>query len=197
MIGLALIAGLSILAQSVRASVTSGVANELTSDFVLNSGNTAPVPAPVADAARALPEVRSVATISWLDVRVGSFHTSASAVRAADVADNFLVTMQSGTLSALSGNSVLVDESTAEARHWQVGDTLTGTAGTLTDQTLVVGGIFRDSQAFGSHLIVDRSLYLSAVPANQRADVRAFVRAVPGRTCPLCAVSSPNSSVRT
>lgn len=79
MIGLALIAGLSVLAQSVKASVTDGVANELTSDFVLNSGNVVPVPAPVAGAARGLPQVRSVATVSFLDVRVGTFHASASA----------------------------------------------------------------------------------------------------------------------
>ena len=65
MIGLALIAGISVLAPSVKASVSSGVANELTSDFVLNSGNVAPVPAPVAGAARALPGVRSVAAVSF------------------------------------------------------------------------------------------------------------------------------------
>ena len=57
--------------QSVKASVSDGVDNELTSDFVLNSGNIAPVPTPVADAARALPGVRSVAEISALAVRVG------------------------------------------------------------------------------------------------------------------------------
>ena len=45
MIGLALIAGLSVLAASIKASVTEGVANELTSTFVLNSGDTATVPA--------------------------------------------------------------------------------------------------------------------------------------------------------
>jgi putative ABC transport system permease protein len=184
MIGLALIAGLSVLAASVKASVSEGVANELTSDFVLNSGNTAPVPAPVADAARALPQVRSVATISFLDVRVGTFRGSASAVSAADVADNFIVKMRGGQLSALSRQSVLVDETTAQDRGWQVGDPLTGTVGTLTDETLVVGGIYEDSQAFGSHMIVDRSTYVAALPVTQRMDLRVFVRAVPGADLP-------------
>jgi putative ABC transport system permease protein len=180
MIGLALIAGLSVLASSVKASVTEGVANELTSDFVLNSGNTASVPTPVAVGARALPQVRSVATISVLDVRVGSFRTTASAVSAADVAENFLVTMHSGQLSDLSRHAVLVDQTTAKDRGWELGDPLTGTVGTLTDERLLVGGIYEDSQAFGSHLIVDRSTYVAALPANQRMDVRVFVRAVPG-----------------
>jgi putative ABC transport system permease protein len=180
MIGLALIAGTSVLAQSVKASVSSGVANELTSDFVLNSGNVAPVPAPVADAARHLPQVRSVAAVGLLDVRIGSFHTMASAVTAADAADNFVVTMNKGSLSALDRHTMLVDQTTASAQGWRLGDTVTGMVGTIKHDPLVVGGIYRDSQAFGSHLIVDRSLYATALPANQRADTRLFVRAEPG-----------------
>jgi putative ABC transport system permease protein len=184
MIGLALIAGISVLAGSVNASVSSGVADELTSDFVLNSGNVAPVPAPVADAARALPTVRSVAAVSFVDVRISSFHSTASAVEADDVADNFLVTMKDGRLSALGRHALLVDETTASARGWHVGDSLSGMVGTLRGEHLVVGGIYRDSQAFGSHVIVDRSLYAAALPANQRADARLFLRAVPGADLP-------------
>ena len=47
MIGLALIAGLAVLASSVKASVSDGVRNELTSDYVLNGG-TSPVRSTVA-----------------------------------------------------------------------------------------------------------------------------------------------------
>lgn len=184
MIGLALIAGISVLAQSVKASVSSGVADELTSNFVLNSGNIAPVPAPVAAAARDLPSVRSVAAVSFVDVRIGTFHTSASATSAADVAVNFRVPMKDGTLSALGRNAVLVDETTATAHGWHVGDSLSGTVGTLSGEPLVVGGIYKDSQAFGSHVIVDRSLYDAALPVSQRADARLFVRATPGADLP-------------
>jgi putative ABC transport system permease protein len=169
-----------VLGNSVKASVAEGVSNELTSDYVLNSGVATPVPGSVAVGARALPRVRSVATISWLDVRLGTSRLVASATTAAAVADNFRVTMRSGHLSALHGRSVLVDESTATAHAWTVGDRLTGTAGTLTGTKIVVGGIYADNQAFGSHLIVDRSLYLAALPRNQQADVRLFVRAAPG-----------------
>lgn len=181
MIGLALIAGISVLAESVKASVSTGVSEELTSDFVLNSGNVAPVPAPVATAARDLPDVRSVAALSFVDLRIGTFHTTAAAVTAADVADNILVSMEGGRLSALGRHSVLVDETTASARGWHLGDPLTGTVGTLSGEALVVGGIYRDSQAFGAGgVIVDRSLYEAALPSGQRADVRVFVRAVTG-----------------
>jgi putative ABC transport system permease protein len=179
MIGLALIAGTAVLAESVKASVSSVVANELTSDFVLNSGNVAPVPAPVAVAARDLPSVRSVAAVSFVDVQFGAFDTTVSAVTAADVEDNFDIPMKAGSLSALGRHAVLVDETASRTRGWQVGDSLTGTVGALSGETLVVGGIYRDTQAFGS-MIVDRSLYDAALPASQRADVQLFVRAEPG-----------------
>ena len=184
MIGLALISGISVLAQSVKASVSSGVSDELTSDFVLNPGNGATVPAPVALAARDLPAVRSVAALSFVDVRIDNLHTTASVVTSADVADNFLVPMKNGRLSALGRHTVLIDQTTATARGWHVGDSLTGMVGTLNDQPLVVGGIYQDSQAFGSHVIVDRSLYAAALPANQQADSRLFVRAGPGADLP-------------
>ncbi len=183
MIGLALIAGTAVLAESVKASVSSVVADELTSDFVLNGGNVAPVPAPVAAAARDLPAVRSVAAVSFVDVQIGTFDTTVAAVAAADVADNFLVTMENGQLSALGRHAVLVDETTAGDRGWRVGDTVTGNVGTLSGESLVVGGIYRDIQAFGS-MIVDRSLYDAALPASQQADAQLFVRAVPGTDLP-------------
>ena len=185
MIGLALISGISVLAESVKASVSSGVAEELTSDYVLNSGNVAPVPAPVAAAVRDLPAVRSVAALSFVDVRIGTLHTTAAAVSAADVADNFLVPMKSGRLSGLGRHAVLVDETTAGARGWHVGDSLTAAVGTLSGESLRVGGIYRDSQAFGEGgVIVDRSLYDAALPSGQRADARLFVRAAPGADLP-------------
>ena len=48
-----------------------------------------------------------------------------------------------------------------------------------------MGGIYHDSQAFESHMIVDRSpLRRRPCPASQRADIRVFLRAVPGADLP-------------
>ncbi len=179
MIGLALISGISVLADSVKASVTHGVAQELTADFVLSGGGT-PVPAAVSGAAAAAPQVKSVATLSMVGVRVGTFATSATATSAAGVADSFIVSMTSGRLDAMTANTVLVDQSTATANSWKVGSVLDATVGTLTHQRLTVGGVYADSQAFGSHLILDRSLYLLAVPASGQVDMALFVRANEG-----------------
>ncbi len=179
MIGLALVAAISVLASSVKASVTEGVSQELTSDFVLNAGS-ATVPSSVAAAARSLPGMEAVAALSIVEVHVGDFAAVASAVTAADVADNFVVTMHDGDLTSLARDSVLVDETTADAHGWQVGDRLDATVGALEHHTIIIGGIYDDSQAFGNHVILDRSLYDAAVPAGERADVRVFLKADAG-----------------
>ena len=157
---------------------------------MLNSGNVAPVPAPVAEAARDLPDVRSVAARrASLDVRIGSFHTMASAATATDVADNFVVTMEEGKLSALDRHTLLVDQTTADAQGWRLGDTVTGLVGTIKGEPLVVGGIYRDSQAFGSHVIVDRTLYAAALPATQRTTPASSCGQSRGPTSARCGPS--------
>ena len=178
MIGLALVAGISVLAQSVKASVSEGVANELISDYVLNAAEF-PVPATLAGQARGLPDVQSVSTTSHVPVRIEGFKAVAVAAIASDVAANFTVDMSAGTLDALAGDTILIDRTTAALQGWSVGDEVNATVGTLADHELVVGGIYDDSQAF-AHMIVDRSLYLAAVPVALQSDVRVFVRATPG-----------------
>jgi putative ABC transport system permease protein len=183
MVGLALVAGISVLASSVKASVTEGVTNELTSDFVLNAGDTV-VPPSVAVAAASVPGVRSVAAVSMVPIHIGAFGTTASAATAAAVADNFVVTMHEGSLQSLAHDVVLVDQTTAAAQGWKVGDTLDATVGTLRSRQLTVGGIYNDSQAFGSHLIVDRTLYQAAVPVGRQTDARVFLKAEIGADLP-------------
>jgi putative ABC transport system permease protein len=179
MVGLALVAAISVLASSVKASVTEGVSSELTSAFVLNGGSSA-VPASVANGARAVTGVQSVAPLSQVSVHVGTFSTSATATTPHALDNNFVVSMYDGNIAGLRKHAVLVDRTTAGARGWHVGETLHGTVGTLGDLPLTVGGIYNDSQAFGNHFIVDRSLYVEAVPAGQQADSLVLLTTVPG-----------------
>ena len=123
MIGLALVSGISVLAQSVKASVSEGVANELVSDFVLNAAEF-PVPLAVAVEARGLPDVDSVSAISHVPVRIEDFKAVAVAASAPDVSANFTVQVSSGTLDALAGDTVLIDRTTADLQGWKVGDDL-------------------------------------------------------------------------
>jgi putative ABC transport system permease protein len=179
MIGLALIAAISVLAQSVKTSVTGTVDRDITSDFVLTAGASS-VPDPVGAAVATQAGVRSAARIGKLDATIGTFATSADAVDAGPLQQNFTLRTSSGRLDALAGDTVLVDDLTASIQSWKVGTQLDGTFGTLKHRQVRVGGIFRASQAFSGHLIVSRTLYQDAVPVPDRFDQAVYVRARPG-----------------
>jgi ABC-type transport system, involved in lipoprotein release, permease component len=137
------------------------------------------VPVPAGPAAQNLPGVKSVATISGVEVAVGTTHGSASASTAAGLADNVNLTMVSGSLTALDRGQVLVNETTATKQHWAVGSALTARVGPLGGQRLIVGGVFKDSQLIASQFVIDRSLYLTAVPAAQRLDTVVLLKIGP------------------
>ena len=182
MIGLALISGISVLASSAKASTTRDMGLQLSSDFVLSGGGS-PIPETVVSRAAALPQVRSAGALSAVDVHVGSFSSIATATTAIGLADNFVLSPAAGTsgsLESLGGRTILIDATTATARSWKAGDTLDATVGALVHQRLTVGGVFTDSAGFSSHVIVDRSLYLDAVPTTSRRDLGVYIRADEG-----------------
>jgi putative ABC transport system permease protein len=180
MIGLALMAALSVVAESTKASVSDLVERQLTADFVLNGGGQAPMPPSVAETVAGLPQVASVATIGFLPVQIGDGGLSAVAAEAKGIRENVQVDVASGSLDALDNGQVLVDASTAKARGWSVGSAITGTIGTLTDTRLVIGGVFEDNEVIGTELILPRDLYTRAVPAAQQGDFFVYVKAAAG-----------------
>lgn len=179
MIGLALVAGISVLADSVEASVVEGVSDELTSDFVLTGGLSA-VPATLAPTVVDVRGVESVTALSQVPVRIGELSAVGTAVSAGGLVDNFRVEMVEGSPTDMGAHGVLVDETTASEQGWHTGEELDATIGTLGDAPVVVAGVYVDNQAFGQHVILDRGLYEEAVPAAQRSDLGVFVRARPG-----------------
>jgi putative ABC transport system permease protein len=170
MIGLALVSGTAVVAQSFKASIADLVQQQIKADFVLSTAGAGGVPVSVGPAAEQLNGVKSVATISGVQMAVGTIHGSASASTARGLADNVNLKMLSGALTALDRGQVLVNETTATKQHWSVGTPLTARVGPLGGQRLTVGGVFQDSQLIASEFVIDRSLYLKAVPAAQQLD---------------------------
>jgi len=179
MIGLALIATVSVAAESTKASVSDLVEQQLTADFVLNGGQ-APMPPSVATTVAALPQVGSVATIGFLSVQVDDSGLGAIAAESKGLSENVKLDVLSGSLAALDSGRILVNESTAKARNWSVGSEVTATIATLKETPLTVGGVYKDSEVIGSDVVIPRALYLKAVPAAQQGDFLVYVKAAPG-----------------
>jgi putative ABC transport system permease protein len=182
LIGLALVATVSVAAQSTKASVSDLVDSQLTADYVLNGGQQ-PIPPTVATTVEKLPDVAAIATIGVVPVDVGGAIGAVNGI-AADaqgLRENVIVTMTSGSLDALSSGQIAVSDAFAKDHKLAVGQTLTATIGTATGQKLTIGGIFARSQVLNDPaIIVPRALYLRSTPAAQQADFIIYVKAKPG-----------------
>ncbi len=179
MIGVTLMAGVSVIAQSMKASVADIVDRQLTADFVLDGGQT-PFPATVVDHVRTLPGVQSAAGIALVPVEVGADSLSAVATDAASIGDNVKVPLRAGSLAVLDRGQVIVDGAVADQRHWTVGSTFTSTIATLKDRTLTVGAVATANSLLGAQLVVPRTLYAEAVPESMQGEYQAYVRLSPG-----------------
>lgn len=184
-IGLALVSGVSVVAESMKASMTEQFDQQLTADFVLSSelSTTAPTlfPAEVVEAVAALPGVRSVAPLGLLELRVGKDLLTACPGTGSGIADNVKIHLISGSLTALDAGQLLVNESTAQRFGWKVGSTFSATADTLDEERLTIGGIYKDRQildgpAFNDQLIAPMPLYRRA---GQHRYYLAYVKAAP------------------
>lgn len=181
MIGLALMAGISVIAASMRASVSDLVERQLTADYVLNGGQ-APFPPSVAGEVAKLPDVTSVAQIGFVNVKVGDETEYAISATARGIEENVKTEVQSGSLSALDSGQVVVSETAAKDNGWKVGTTLTGVGlGALTGQTLTVGAVIADNQVLNNPaMIVPRPMYERAIPAALQGDFLVYVKARDG-----------------
>jgi len=181
MIGLALMAGVSVIASSMKASISSIVEDQVYADYVLNGGGMAAFPGAVATTVEKLPEVSSVAGIGYLQLELGGKSLFATAADPRAISENVRLNVTDGSLDALSQeNEVLVQERTAEDNGWKVGQTLPASIGTIKSQQLRIGGIYEVNQALGSPVIASRALYTKAVPQAQQGDFLLYVKAKPG-----------------
>jgi len=180
MIGLTLVAGLGVIASSVKTSISGLVAEQLTADFVLTAGGQSPVPSSVATSVQSIAGVKSVARLGFVPMQVGDEKGNAVASSAAALGDTVKLDVTQGSLATLDQGQVLVNATTAKARGWHVGSPLTATIGSLTGQKLVVGGVFQDSDFLDSSFLVGRDLYAKALRVAQQEDFLVLVKTLPG-----------------
>jgi len=179
MIGLVLVAGLAVIASSTKASFAGLVEKQLTADYVLSAGRGGQVPAGLVTAAQGVSGVQSVATLSALSAKLDGHDVTIVATTGAGLSQNVRIDLVSGAIDAIDRGELLVDQSSAKANGWTVGSQATGTIGTLTDQRITIGGVYKDTQFLGS-TVGGRALYEKALPAAQQRITYAFVKAAPG-----------------
>src|SRR3954447_16340459 len=182
LIGLALVATVSVAAQSTKASVADLVDTQLKADYVLNGGQQ-PIPPTVSQTVSGLPQVASIAGIGLVPIDLGGSIGAIGGIAAdaTGLQDNVSITMKSGSLGALTSGQVLVSDGFAKDHGLRLGQALKGSIGTLPGTELRVGGVFARSQVLNDPaIIVPRTLYERATPVAQQGDFLIYVKAKPG-----------------
>ena len=180
MIGLALVTGITVLADSTKSSFAKAFNSDLTSQYALTAVGNGFVPANVAVQARQIPGVSHVAEYTNIPIKIGSDEFGVTPANAADVSAAQRIDMASGSVSALDQGQILISSKMAKDHHWSVGQTLTGRVASQS-VPMVVGGIYTNDQLLGG-IVVPRKWYDDAVPAGQRVDFAIAVVTDSGRT---------------
>jgi putative ABC transport system permease protein len=192
MIGLGLMAFVSIFAASIKASADRTLRETLKADYIVSTSQFVGFSPAVAVALRANPAFSAVE-----EFRQGSFgvHGSGEFLSATDpatltrVAD---VKMLAGSVSALGDGDVLISKKTADAHDWTVGDVVPAQFARAGRQDLRVVGVFDNNDLLGGYVVslgtyerdfiqqLDQNVLVTVAPGTSRADAKQAVQLVAG-----------------
>jgi putative ABC transport system permease protein len=152
MIGMGLVANMTVVGASVSKSAKSVIDKSLTADLIVGTKQFQPYSPTVPAQLQTLPEVRQVGAFYSGEFRVnGSTH----GLEAADpntIGAILNIRMKSGQLSALANDQLLVSQTQAVAHNYKVGDTLDVEFVRTGKQTMRIGGIYEPNQLAGYFL---------------------------------------------
>jgi putative ABC transport system permease protein len=182
MIGLAIVATLSVMAASTKASIASVVDQNLGADYVLTSSSITGFSPDVAKRAAAAAGVSTV-----VEQRFGQAHVGGRTVQLLAVSSNFgaflKLDAKAGSVSTVADGEFLVAQKTATSRQLKVGDSEKVDFPNGTSQQLRLAGIYNDS---ASNLLQFGDGYLLALPTyaahyDEQLDLSVFVLAKSGQ----------------
>lgn len=153
MVGLALVSAMTVMASSIKKSSNDVIDRSLGADFVLATSNFTPFSNAVADRLRTAPGVAAVSSFRLGQAKIGGSAVGLAGTQPNTVDRTVQLHVTKGSKDALaSEGGLLVDEKTATAKKWAVGQQVPAVFGTGA-ATLRVGGIYSENQLIGSYLL--------------------------------------------
>jgi putative ABC transport system permease protein len=153
MVGLALVAAMSVFGASLSKSATSSVDQAISADLIVTASGTGELSDSVPAAASAVPGVTATTTVYSGQFEVQSSLATLKAVSVANLASTLILRMTAGTSVALAQGELLIDSTTATSKHLAVGDTLPVTFARTGSSTLHIGGIYQANALIGGYLV--------------------------------------------
>ncbi len=159
MIGLGLVAMVTVLASSLKSSINVAIEKALKADLILSTSSSTPFSADVADRVRDVEGVSAVA-----EFRQGGFrvHGSTSFITGFDPATIDQVgtlELSPGAISGLEDGKIVVFDDTMKDEGWKVGDTVPAEFATVGKAPLEIGGTFSENSLVGGNYVVSLQTY--------------------------------------
>ncbi|HEU0102711.1 MAG TPA: FtsX-like permease family protein [Mycobacteriales bacterium] len=176
MIGLAVVASVTVLATSLKASIGSDIERTLRGELVVQQvgGQGAGLSPEVARTVAAVPGVAAASPLGFGRGRVDGMVTYVAPVDPATVERVVELGVSRGTVASLADGGLLVHEATAEEKGWAVGDPVPVEWPQTGATTMPVAGIFTEKDLIGA----DYALSLREFDRNVagRLDTKVLVK---------------------
>ena len=156
MVGLALVAAMSVFGASVSRSATSSADEAISADLLVTASGTGQLSHSVPAKVSAVPGVTVTTTVYRSQFEVSSALATLTAVSAGHLADTVILRMTAGSSAALAQGELLIDSTTATSRHLSVGDTVPVTFARTGASAVRIGGIYQANAVIGSYLVSAR-----------------------------------------
>jgi putative ABC transport system permease protein len=153
MVGLALVAAMSVFGASVSRSATSSADQAINADLIVTPTGSSQLSASAVSLASAVPGVTATSTVYQGQFEFQNTLSQLTAVSADNLAATVNLRMTSGTSAALAQDELLIDSTTAQNKHLAVGDTVPARFALTGPTTLRIGGIYETNALIGSYLV--------------------------------------------
>ncbi len=190
MIGLTLVAALSVIGASAKASVDKLIDRAVGADAIISNQSGSSFSTSLADSLRKVPGVASVSQERFAGAKIGNDVSFVTGIDPATVSDAVTVDMIKGSVKRLGPTGVLVSEKAARDKKLSMGSPVPMTFPYGGKRSLTVEGIFARNDALGDYAVrletldvagttaQDNFLWASFDAGADRAQVRASIEDV-------------------
>jgi putative ABC transport system permease protein len=173
MVGLGLIAMISVLSASLKASLTVTLERDLRADLVVSTSSLTSFSPQVAEKVRGVPGVAAVSEVRQSGFRVGGQDGFLSGVDPSTIDKVADLGISAGGTDALAAGKILIYTKTADANGWKVGDSIPTAFAATGSHPLTMGGTFTQNQLVNGDYLVSLDTYSKLFP--EQLDVIVLV----------------------
>ena len=153
MVGLALVAAMSVFGASLSRSATSSADQAISADLIVTPTGSGQLSDSTAATASAVPGVTTTTTFYGGPFEFQNTLASLTAVSTPHLADTVILRMTAGSPAALAQGELLIDSTTATSKHLSVGDTVQSRFARTGPAVLRIGGIYQANALIGKYLV--------------------------------------------